>query len=224
MNETYACCCPAFWSVYKAVHGQTATCIDEVLHEVKKLITVKGRWPQSNRTLLKVINQHAGDFWSNVVYTRVIDLRTFNVPGCTTVKFSYVDPVFTWIQRCNALCEAGISVEWNPKKLCHPHTDEEVYGAGIEYSLLMRNATAGIPVDGNVALFNISWDGGDVGYGKRSAVPIVVQVMNTNSMSTLAVGLLGYLPYIEVAEGYKESASFIKAKKYVLQVRKMCIV
>jgi len=224
VNDTYACCCPAFWSVYKAVRGQSATCIDEVLHAVKQLVTVNGRWPQSNRTLLKLITKHAGDFWSNVVYTHKIDLSEYNLPGCTSVTISYVDPVFMWIQRCNSLCEAGISVQWNPKILRHPHTGEEVYGAGIEHSLLMRNATAEIPVNGNVALFNISWDGGDVGYGKRSAVPIVVQVMNTNSMSTLAVGLLGYLPYIEVAEGYKESASFIKAKKYVLQVRKMCIV
>ena len=223
VRDTYGCCCPAFWSIYKAVHKQTATCIDEVLHTVKKLVTVSGRWPQSNRTLLKLITQHAGDFWSNVVYTKTIDLSTYELPGCSTVSFSYVDPVFMWIQRCNSLCEAGISVEWTPKMLRHPHTGEEVYGAGIEYSLLMRNATAKIPVGGNIALFNISWDGGEVGYGKRSAVPIVVQVMNTNSMSTLAVGLLGYLPYIEVAEGYKDSTAYIKAKRFLLQV-KMCIL
>ena len=124
-----------------------------------------------------------------------------------------------WIQRCNSLCEAGISLEWKPKKLRHPHTDEEVYGAGIEYSLLMRNSTAEIPVNGNVALFNISWDGGDVGYGHRSAVPIVVQVMNTNSMSPLAVGLLGYLPFVEVAEGCKSTTAYANAKKHVLQVK-----
>jgi len=218
VNDTYTCCCPAFWSVYKAVHGQTATCIDAVLHTVKRLVEVTGRWPQSNRSLLKIINRNAGDFWSNVVYTKTIDISTYDLPGCSSVTFSYVDPVFIWIQRCNALCGAGISLQWTPKKLCHPHTDEEMYGAGIEYSLLMRNATAEIPVNGNVALFNISWDGGDVGYGHRSAVPIVVQVMNTNSMSPLAVGLLGYLPYIEVAEGCKTGASYIKAKKYLLQV------
>ena len=219
VNDTYACCCPAFWSVYKTVHGQSATCIDEVLHAVKQLVAVTGRWPQSNRTLLKLITKHAGDFWSNVVYTHKIDLSEYNLPGCTPVTFSYVDPVFMWIQRCNVLSEAGISLEWHPKKLLHPDTDEEMFGAGIEYSLLMRNSTAELPADANVALLNISWDGGDVGYGHRSAVPIVVQVMNTNSMSPLAVGLLGYLPYIEVGEGFKESIAYKKAKKIVLQVQ-----
>lgn len=219
VSATYACCSPSFWSVYKAVHAQTATCIDAVLHTVKKLVDTDGRWPQSNRSLLKLINTHAGDFWSNVVYTKKIDLSSFNLPGCAAVKFSYVDPVFTWIQRCNSLCEAGIPLQWNPKSLRHPITDEEVYGAGIEYSLLLRNSTAEIPVNGNVALFNISWDGGDVGYGHRSAVPIVVQVMNTNSMSPLAVGLLGYLPVIEIGEAYKDNAAFLKAKKILLQVK-----
>ena len=219
VKNTYACCSPAFWSVYKAVHGQTATCIDAVLHAVKNLVEVPGRWPQSNRALLRLITKHSGNFWSNVVYTKKIDLDTYQLPGCASVTFRYVDPVFMWIQRCNSLCEAGISLEWKPKKLRHPHTDEEVYGAGIEYSLLMRNSTAEIPVNGNVALFNISWDGGDVGYGHRSAVPVVVQVMNTNSMSPLAVGLLGYLPFVEVAEGCKSTTAYANAKKHVLQVK-----
>ena len=218
VTNTYACCCPAFWSIYKAVHGQTATCIDAVLRAVKKVIVANGPWPQSNRRLLMMIRRKAGDFWSSVVYTKTIDISTYEFPGLHSVKFSYVDPVFMWIQRCDSLCGAGIPLQWNPKKLCHPDTDEEMYGAGIQYSLLMRNATAEIPVNGNVALFSISWDGGDVGYGHRSAVPIVVQVMNTNSMSPLAVGLLGYLPYIEVGEACKSSASYVKAKKYVLQV------
>ena len=218
VRETYACCCPQFWSVYETVCTQSATCGDKVLHAVKQLVTVTGRWPQSNRTLRKLITKHAGDFWSNVVYKKRIDLSAYNLPGCTTFTFSYVDPVFMWIQRCNALCEAGIPVHWDPKVLHHPSTDEEVYGAGIEYSLLMRNATAEIPVNGKIALFKVSWDGGEVGYGHRSAVPIVLEVMNTNSGSTLAVGVLGYLPYIEIAEGYKKNPSFIKAKRFVLQV------
>ena len=74
VKNTYACCSPAFWSVYKAVHGQTATCIDAVLHAVKNLVEVPGRWPQSNRALLRLITKHSGDFWSNVVYTKKIDL------------------------------------------------------------------------------------------------------------------------------------------------------
>ena len=41
--------------------------------------------------------------------------------------------------------------------------------------------------------------------------------MNTNSMSTTAVGLLGYLPFIEVAEGYKQHKDYQSARAHVLQ-------
>ena len=41
--------------------------------------------------------------------------------------------------------------------------------------------------------------------------------MNTNSMSTTVVGLVGYLPYIEVAEGYKEHKDCKAARSHVLQ-------
>ena len=68
------------------------------------------------------------------------------------------------------------------------------------------------------ALVNISWDGGGVGFGSRSAVPILIQVMNTNSSSVKGVGLLGYLPYVECSEGLKVDVKFINAKSFVLQV------
>ena len=38
-----------------------------------------------------------------------------------------------------------------------------MYGRGIEYSLLLESATKAIPARGQVALFNLSWDGGNTG-------------------------------------------------------------
>lgn len=38
-----------------------------------------------------------------------------------------------------------------------------MYGRGIEYSLLLESATKTIPAQGQVALFNLSWDGGNTG-------------------------------------------------------------
>ena len=60
-----------------------------------------------------------------------------HVYRCASVKFQCVDPIFVWIQRAN---ECG-DLLWEPKSLTHPDNGRELYGAGIEYGLLMRNAT-----------------------------------------------------------------------------------
>jgi hypothetical protein len=70
---------------------------------------------------------------------------------------------------------------------------------------------------GKVALFNINWDGGLIGFGARSCTPIHVQVMNTNSGSALAVGLIAYLPYLDVPKGYESQDNYKQACRYVLQ-------
>ena len=49
-------------------------------------------------------------------------------------------------------------------------------------------------------------------------MPICVQVMNTNAMHTASVGLVGYLPYVEVSEGYKQHKDCVAARRHVLQV------
>ena len=164
------------------------------------------------------INRKAGQFWCRVTYTHTIDLSDYQLPGCTSVKFSFVDPMFAWIQRCNSLVAAGQAVHWQPRQLFHPTADVEGYGAGIEYGLLFRSAARRIPSGGKVTLVNLSWDGGCTGFGSRSAVPILVQVMNTNSSSTKGSGLIGYLPYVEVAEGFKQDSKYVRATKFLLQV------
>ena len=220
VEEAYDCCCPNFWKLFKSIRKLKVTDRDTVLSTVKDLVqpAVSGRWPRTNRTLRNLISRKAGNFWDNVVYTHKIDLTSFKIPGCESVQFTFVDPIFVWIQRCVALHECGIPLQWDPKSLRHPLGGEELYGAGIEYGLLLRSATAAIPVPGKIALLNISWDGGTTGFGSRSAVPILVQVMNTNSMSIEAVSLLGYLPYIEVAGAFKQAKQFVKAKRFLLQV------
>ena len=52
---------------------------------------------------------------------------------------------------------------WETKVLKHPVNGEHMYGRGIEYSLLLESATKAIPARGQVALFNLSWDGGNTG-------------------------------------------------------------
>ena len=101
-----------------------------------------------------------------------------------------MDPIYVWIERANILRDSRVPFQWDPQTLHHPETGEEVYGAGIQNSLLLRTASHNVPATGKVALLNLSWDGGSTGFGGRSAVPICVQMMNVNSSSAQGVGLV----------------------------------
>ena len=142
----------------------------------------------------------------------------FEGGGFKDIQFSFLDPCYVWIRQCNSLHQKGHALVYSPRILVHPDTHEEVYGAGIEYGLLFREASYSIPASGYVALMNLSWDGGDTGIGSRSASPICIQVMNTNSGSTLAIGLVGYLPKIEVSDARKTQDEFKTASNHLLQV------
>ena len=108
--------------------------------------------------------------------TYTIDLSAFELPGCVSVEFSFMDPLYTWIARCNDLTKHNIPLHWDPKLLCHPDTGEPVYGAGIQYGKLFREEYSRLRVQGKIALLNINWDGGGMGFGSRSCTPIHVQV------------------------------------------------
>jgi len=162
--------------------------------------------------LFQVTNK-VGNFWENVTSTYTVNLSKFELPGCKRVQFVCIDPVYAWITCCNALHKRGIPLHWKPRTLHHPVTGDEVYGAGIQYSKLLRSACETLGTHGNVALFNINWDGGGTGFGSRSCTPIHVQVMNTNSASTLTVSLIGYIPHIAVPEGYREQNNYKAARQ-----------
>ena len=118
------------------------------------------------------------------------------------MTFTYVDPIYVWIQQANQLLKKGHELIWSPKRHRHPDTGQPAYGAGIEYGLLFHKAKASIPAAGEVALINLSWDGGGTGVAQRSACPICVQVMNVNTSPVYSVGLVGYLPHLEVIYYY----------------------
>ena len=112
----------------------------------------------------------------------------------------------------------GHNLIWNPQTLQHPDTGEECYGAGIEYGFLLRNAAKRIPNGGKVALINLSWDGGACGFGSRSCTPMCVQVMNVNSASATTVGLVGYMPHIQVSALTKKTSKYQQAFASMQQV------
>ena len=115
---------------------------------------------------------------------------------------------------CQALAKLGITLQWEATRLLNPDNGEELFGAGIQYGLLFRDAAQTIPSNGKVALINLSWDGGNTVYTGRGACPILIQVMNINCSSPACVGLIGYMPVIQVD---KEIKGYAAAKQHVTQ-------
>ena len=141
-------------------------------------------------------------------------MAEYNLPGVSSVEFSFVDPIFLFTQHCNELHKCGLTLQWDPVKLLHPLTGERLYGAGIQCGRLLHAATENLPSNGKAALLNISWDAGNTGYAGRSASPICLQVMNVNASSPKAVGLLGYVPRIQYNTDTKGAS---EARRHVLQ-------
>jgi len=146
--DTYDSCSPTFWNFFNAVRGQSIVLQDKVLRVAKNEMSIrspkiKKAWPASNRTLRNRIDKRAGQFWDHVLETHTIDLRQFGLPTCDSVEFVHIDPIWTWIQRCNELHEGNHRLIWEPIIATHPETGEEVFGSGIQCGLLLRYATAG---------------------------------------------------------------------------------
>ena len=135
VKEVHACCSSDFWKLFGSLQGQTISVKDKVMHQVKKLMQRHFNpghlWPTSCRGLRTRVERRAGNFWSNVTITYAIDLADYNLPGCTSVQFHCLDPVYVWIAQCNRLTEAHIPVHFHPARLFHPDTGEEVFGAGL---------------------------------------------------------------------------------------------
>ena len=214
-------CSREFWELYAKLYQQKAACADTVLHHVHKLLKHNStlrlghQWPTSTRSLRQRVIKKAGWFWDHVLRLHTIDLRQFGRFG--KINFTFVDPLFVWIQQCVKLHSNGHELVWDPHVLRDPNTGDDMYGAGIEYSLLLRAAKSKIPAEARVALINLSWDGGNTGFGSRSAAPICAQVMNTNSGHKFGVGLVGYAPVIQVSRALQGTAEYKQAAHHVRQ-------
>lgn len=184
VRDVFELCTPQFWQLFLTVKQQPATCADLVLDTVFKLLSnqtqmpnfrLGHRWPRSTRTLRQKVFKKLGCFWDVVQETCRIDVRQFGLPGLRYVTFTFIDPIYVWIEQCEQLHRCGHEFHWKPQVLRNPDTNEAVFGAGIQYGMLMKTAYATTPSGTRVALMNISWDGGDTGYKTRSCSPICCQ-------------------------------------------------
>ena len=228
VEEAHSSCSSSYWRLFSTIHDESVAIRDAVMAEARDIICesalpekrreIAKLWPKSVRTLRTRIERSCGNFWDSVVETHTIDLSSFGLATCKSVRFTFVDPIWVWIERCNALSERGIELHWSPRRIKRPGTDIPMYGGGVQYGILLHEAVQTIPVDGRVALINLSWDGGDTVYKARSVAPIVVQVMNCNESSVESVGIVGYLPQLDVSDALRSTKQFNEAAHHVLQV------
>ena len=222
MRQVHDLCSPEFWKMFATVRQETSECTNKVLRATRDVLkkqkcnfVLGHRWPSSVRSLRNRVDTKAGNFWDHVTYSHTVH---FAGGKFAPVRFSFVDPCYVWVQQCVSLHDNNKDLQFVPKVLRHANTDEETYGAGIQFGLLFRAACSSIPTGGVVALMNLSWDGGDTGIGSRSASPICLQVMNTNCGSLHGIGLVGYIPKIEVSGARRTQDDYKKASAHLLQV------
>ena len=217
-------CSKEFWSLFQVVNEETGACADAVLQWTKKTLQAQPcntvplghKWPSCRRRLRKRIDSKAGLFWDNVTISVSIDMGKYADRFPSKVEFSFVDPIFVWVQHANRLIKSGHKLEFTPQVL-HSTSGGEMYGSGVQYGLIMRAAHRSIPVGGRPALMNLSWDGGSTGYASRSASPICMQVMNCNTTPVHCIGLVGYVPHLETSDAWLHTDAYKDAKFHLLQ-------
>ena len=110
-------CTRDFWDTLKVLRYQPAVVTDQIL---KKMYTILKRtdlqsghsWPSSVRSLNDRIKNKAGWFWDNVLHERSIDVRQFEISGLERIQFTFVDPLFVFVQQCNKLHASVCIVLW----------------------------------------------------------------------------------------------------------------
>ncbi len=150
--------------MYDTVRHQTSQLADAVLHQVHSLlksqpdpvVPLGHRWPRSNRRLYARIDSKVGNFWDNITCTHTIDLSHFQLPELKEVKFTFVDPVWVWLQQVALLHQKGHKLVWDPEILEQHGTGSHMYGAGIEFGSLLLEAKRSIPTGARAALINLS--------------------------------------------------------------------
>lgn len=108
-------CTPDFWDTLKVLRYQPAVITDQILKKFYSLLKRTGLhcghgWPSSVRSLKDRIKNKAGWFWDNVLHECTIDLRRFELTGVNQIQFTFVDPLFIFIQQCNKLHASVCSV------------------------------------------------------------------------------------------------------------------
>ena len=209
-----------FWLLFSAVYLERNVVIDHVLHTVKDVYVTGGdkrKFASCVRQLRAASLKTAGNFCAHVLHEITIDLREFDLPGKQEVKFTFVNPLWAWVQAANDMISNGHTMHFKPKSMFHEVTGERLYGAGVAFGDALMYAASRTPQNAKPALFGISFDGGDSGVGDRSVCPICVSVLNCDGTDPLQCGLVGFMPNIDVPNSFKLDKRYLAARAHVTQ-------
>ena len=212
-----------FWRCFSAVYLEQNIVIDKVLQACRSTF-IRGKkmkllFDTSVRAIRARMLSTAGDFPSLIMHSVTIDLREFELPGITDVKFRFINPLWAWAASANDMMDAGHTINFEPKSMYHESTNELLYGAGVAFGKKIQWAFSRTPAGGKPGLFGISIDGADSGISNRSMYPICVHVLNFDGADTLACALLGYIPALDVPKVFKKRKVklFLSARAHVFQ-------
>ena len=212
-----------FWRCFKAVYQEKHVIIDKVLTACRSIFVpshkMRLKFDTSVRDIRSRMLSKAGDFPSLVMHSVTIDLRDFKLPGITSVRFRFINPLWAWTAAANDMLDAGHTIHFTPKAMYHETTNERLYGAGVAFGEKMKWAFSRTPSGGKPALFGISFDGADSGISNRNMYPLCVHVMNFDGADTVASGLLGYIPVLDVPKVFKKKKKnlYLSARAHVFQ-------
>ena len=150
-----------FWNYFLPFHSCSGVVIDTALASVKKvflrnfLSTKECRaFPGSRRQMMSKLGC-IDEFWSLLGHTHRIDLTSFNLPsGTRHIDFRFIDPVWAWIMSARNQCPHGM--HWKPA--AQPR-HKPVYGGGIQYGELFRQAYSKCIAGSSLMLMTLHWDG-----------------------------------------------------------------
>ena len=187
------------WRMFCAVRRETRVCQTAVLRALQKVVKPASspkQWPKDRRQLDALVAQ-AGCFQSRIL--RVVSIQMTN-EGFSNIEFRFVDPLYAWACAAEkAGTKSPLHFQYIPS---YSPNQQRLFGSSVKGGEIMRRAcervNSRVPYfDGTIprgpALIGINWDAGGASK-RRSYVPILISVGNTDSASSDTCECIGYVP------------------------------
>ena len=206
------------WRVLYAVRNESKVTQSNVLAACQKMLPKHQYplWPTSRKTINAKIIKSLGSFTNRVMRVVHIDLSHHALPGLAKpIAFRFLDPIYAWSRAAYTTSEQH-ELHFQYKEHLHPITFERLYGSSVAHGDIMREACRQVP--GEPALIGISYDSGQASK-RRSYIPIVVSVANTDARCHAACICIGYLPDLCL----ESTHSTDDAKGAMHELRQACI-
>ena len=188
----------SMWRILNAVKLESKQTQTKVLKAVVAMLSKSDAvgWPVSRRQIDDTLKRQVGYFHSRVLRTIHIDLKHHGLPTVNKVKFTFIDPVYAWVD-CAYKLALTEELIFSFKPL-HSDLGHRLYGGSVMHGDIMQKACARLQY-GSPALVGISLDAGNA-TKRRSYTPIVLSVGNTDYAGSKSCTCIGYLPILDLGD------------------------